>query len=105
MRKTSSRRPSASAVHHVGEDVLAVVLGREGRAGADRVIDRGDAGRRHLRVMDERGRQPVRPEHLRPRHEVLFHVVGVHLDQARRDIVAADVDGAGQAGAALVDGE
>ncbi len=47
--------------------------------------------------MDQRSREPVRPEDLRARHEVLFHVVGVHLDEARGDIVALDVDGARQA--------
>lgn len=96
MRKTFALA-IGERLHHVREDVLAIVLGREGRAGADRVIDReANASRGHLRVMDERRRQPVRPGDLRARHEMLFHVVGVHFDGAGRDVVAAGIDRAGQ---------
>ncbi len=93
-------------LHRVQHDLVeraSVRLGLVEAAGADGVIDRGDAGGGHLPVMGQRGGTGVRPDHLRPGHEMAFQRVGVQVDQAGREIGALAVDGACDMRAALVD--
>ena len=65
-------------------------------ADRDGVVDRRDARADDLSVVRQHRRQRHRPEQLRPRHEMLFHIVGVDLDQAGYQVVAVAVDGGGQ---------
>jgi hypothetical protein len=66
-----------------------------------RIEHRGDAGGGDLRVV-RHDRRHSRPLDAWSRREVLFHVVGMQLDEPRHEIVALQVDGAGVA-AALAD--
>jgi len=63
-------------------------------ADRQRIEDRGDTGGDDLRIMGKYGRQR-RPEHPGARHQVLFQIVGVQLDQARNHVVAVAVDSTG----------
>ena len=59
-------------------------------ADAHRVEHGGRAGGRQLRVAGEHGVQRI-PLHARPGSEVVLQVVGMQFDQARQQVVAAQV--------------
>ena len=69
----------------------------------DRIEHGGDAAGRHLGVVGQR-RLTSRPFDLGSRLEILFHVVGVQLDQPWQQRVAFAIDGAPGLARAMVDG-
>ena len=71
-------------------------------ADAERVEHRGDADGRHLQVVRDQRRQS-RPAHGRPRFDMDFQVVGVQLDHARNQPIAAEINGAGSHRSARID--
>ena len=68
-------------------------------ADADRVADGGDPGGGDLRIVGQHGGVGG-PAHARARREQALEIVGVQLDQARHEPVAAEIDRTGRHGCA-----
>src|SRR5262249_6269699 len=63
-------------------------------AHGEAVQDGGDAGRRELGIVGEHGRG-YRPQHPRPRRQMLFQHVGVELHEAGHEEIPFEVEAAG----------
>jgi len=75
-------RPHVLAAHGFGIGI----------ADTQRVIDGGNAGRRHFGVMPEQSGK-LRPAHLGARHHVALEIVGMQFDQAGNQQVTVKVAG------------